>query len=79
MRATWNGTVRAESNDTVVVEGNHSFPPDSLNREAFTETDTTSHRPWKGDANFYSVQAGGGRRDQRGRCLVPRLTEASSS
>ena len=40
MRATWNGAVLAESDATVIVEGNHYFPPDSLNREYFSDSDT---------------------------------------
>lgn len=59
MKATWNGTVLAESNDTVVVEGNHYFPPESLNTEALEPSSTTSTCPWKGKASYYSVVAGG--------------------
>ena len=47
MRAVWNDTVLAESDDTIVVEGNHYFPRDALNAEFFTETDTTTICPWK--------------------------------
>ena len=61
MKATWNGTVLAESDDTVVVEGNHYFPADSLVREHFADSDTTSHCPWKGDASYYHVEVGGDR------------------
>lgn len=57
-RATWNGTVRADSDKTIVVEGNHYFPPDSIRREYFLPTDTHSTCPWKGQANYYSVKVG---------------------
>ena len=52
MRAVWNGTVIAESSDTVVVEGNHYFPPSSINWELLEPTDTTSACPWKGTASY---------------------------
>ena len=55
MRATWNGAVLAESDATVIVEGNHYFPPDSLNREYFSDSDTHTVCPWKGTASYYSV------------------------
>ena len=59
MRATWKGTVLAESEDTVVVEGNHYFPADSLRREHFRESATHTNCPWKGEASYYDVLAGG--------------------
>lgn len=59
MRAIWNEQVLAESDDTVVVENNHYFPANSLNREYFQQSDTTSHCPWKGDASYYSVVVDG--------------------
>ncbi len=58
MKAEWQGTIIAESDDTVVVEGNHYFPADSLNREFFEDSATTSHCPWKGEASYYSVVVG---------------------
>ena len=42
-KATWNGTVLAESGDTIVVEGNHYFPPGSINKEHFRPSDTTTN------------------------------------
>lgn len=59
MRALWNGTVVAESDETVVVEGNHYFPHDSVRWELFTPTDTHTTCPWKGLASYWSVDAGG--------------------
>jgi uncharacterized protein (DUF427 family) len=61
VRAVWNGTVLAESDDTVVVEGNHYFPADSLNREYFQPSDTHTSCPWKGKASYYSVVVDGQR------------------
>ena len=58
MRATWKGAVLAESADTVVVEGNHYFPADSLNREHFRESETHTVCPWKGEASYYDVVVG---------------------
>ena len=59
MKATWNGVVLAESDDTVVVEGNHYFPPDSIRREHFRESETHTVCPWKGTASYYDVVVGG--------------------
>ena len=59
MRATWKGAVLAESDDTVVVEGNHYFPPDSIKREHFRESETHTVCPWKGTASYYDVVVGG--------------------
>ncbi len=59
MQAMWNRAVLADSDDTVVIEGNHYFPADALNREHFRESDTTSFCPWKGTANYYHVVVDG--------------------
>jgi len=59
MTASWNGTVLAESDDTVVVEGNHYFPKAALKKECFVDSKTRSNCPWKGVASYYSVVAGG--------------------
>jgi uncharacterized protein (DUF427 family) len=59
MKATWKGAVLAESDDTVVVEGNHYFPPDSVKREHFRESETHTVCPWKGTASYYDVVVGG--------------------
>jgi len=59
MRATWKGAVLAESDETVVVEGNHYFPPEAVNREYFRESATHTTCPWKGEASYYDVVVGG--------------------
>jgi uncharacterized protein (DUF427 family) len=58
-KAIWNGQVIAQSDNTVVVEGNHYFPPESINKEFFTESSTTSTCPWKGFANYYDIKVNG--------------------
>ena len=59
MRAIWNDTVVAESDDTVVVEGNHYFPVESIIPQFFTPSDTTTVCGWKGTANYYSLSVNG--------------------
>jgi len=59
MRAIFSGTVIAESHDTVVVEGNHYFPPSSVNTEYLSApTGHSTHCPWKGDASHHDVVVG---------------------
>lgn len=57
--AIWNGVTLAKSDKTVVVEGNHYFPPESVKNEYFQKTSTTSHCPWKGEAEYYSLVVDG--------------------
>ena len=59
MRATWNGATIAESDDTVVVEGNHYFPADSLDRSLLRDSDTHTVCPWKGTASYYTLVVDG--------------------
>ena len=59
--ATWNGTVLAKSDDTIVVEGNHYFPPSSVQREYLVDSDTHTVCPWKGEASYYTVEVDGQR------------------
>lgn len=58
MKASWENTIIAESNDTIVVENNHYFPPDSIKKDCFTPSVTHSTCPWKGLASYYNVQVG---------------------
>jgi uncharacterized protein (DUF427 family) len=55
MQAIWNGIVVAESDETVVVEGNHYFPEDSLRREYFRPSQSMTICAWKGKASYYDV------------------------
>jgi len=59
MKAIWNGAVLAESDATIVVEGNHYFPPDAIQRDYFTDSATHTTCAWKGVASYYSVVVGG--------------------
>lgn len=61
VRATWNGRVIAESDDTVVVEGNHYFPEADVRSDVLVSSTTTSVCPWKGTASYYSVEVDGHR------------------
>jgi uncharacterized protein (DUF427 family) len=57
-KASWKGAVLAESADTIVVEGNHYFPPQALNNEFFRESSTHTVCGWKGTASYYDVVVG---------------------
>ncbi len=59
MKAIWNNQIIAESNDTVIVEGNHYFPEDSINKEFFAPSETHTVCGWKGTASYYDVVVGG--------------------
>ena len=61
--AVVDGTVLAQSDDTVVVEGNHYFPPGSVQWDRFSETDRTTVCGWKGTASYYSVTVGDSKLD----------------
>jgi uncharacterized protein (DUF427 family) len=58
-KATINGTVIAEADNYEIVEGNVYFPPSSIKKEYFTETDTHTHCGWKGDASYYTITVDG--------------------
>ena len=57
--ATWNGQVIARSDATVVVEGNHYFPPDSVDRSYLSASDAHTVCPWKGTASYYDIVVDG--------------------
>ncbi len=59
MKATWNNTVIAESDDTVLVEGNHYFPEHTLKREYVTFSNHKTTCPWKGEAHYYTLLVNG--------------------
>lgn len=59
MKAIWNGKVLAESSNTKIIEGNHYFPSDSVNREYLKSSDTHTTCPWKGKASYYNVEVDG--------------------
>ena len=55
MKAIWNGTVIAESDDTVVIENNHYFPANSIKKEYFKNSESHTTCPWKGLASYYTI------------------------
>ncbi len=59
MKATWNNTLIAESDDTLLVEGNHYFPSSALKREFTTFSNHKTSCPWKGQASYYSLMVNG--------------------
>ena len=59
MKAIWNGQIIAESNETKIIEGNHYFPSNTLKKQYFSESSTTSNCPWKGTASYYSLDVDG--------------------
>ncbi len=58
-KAVWNGALLAESNQTVVVEGNHYFPHESVKTEYLRPSDTHTICPWKGTASYYTIEVNG--------------------
>ena len=61
VQAIWNGEVIADSDHTILVEGNHYFPPQDVNRELLVESDEHSQCPWKGTASYYDLVVDGER------------------
>lgn len=59
MKAIWNGTVIAESDKTINIEGNQYFPSDSVKREYFADSNTQTVCPWKGTASYFDVVVDG--------------------
>jgi uncharacterized protein (DUF427 family) len=59
VRAIWNGAVIADSDETVVVEGNHYFPREAVDPAVLRESATKTHCPWKGEASYYSIEVDG--------------------
>ena len=59
MRATWNGVVLAESDRTIVVEGNHYFPPEAMRWNLITTSETHTTCAWKGTASYYNLEVDG--------------------
>ena len=59
MKALWNGATIAESDDTVVIEGNHYFPREAIRQEYFENSNTHTICPWKGEASYFNVVVNG--------------------
>ena len=58
-RASWHGVTLAESEDTVIVEGNHYFPSSSIDTRYFRPSDLSTVCPWKGEAAYYHIEVDG--------------------
>lgn len=76
MKAVFNGTTIAESDDTVVVEGNHYFPPDAVKMEYLQKSGNTYECPWKGHADYYNVVVDGETAED-GAFIYPEPSEAA--
>jgi uncharacterized protein (DUF427 family) len=63
MKAIWNGAVLAESDKTVVVEGNHYFPPESVHRKYFQDSAHHTECGWKGTASYFTLEVDGQRNE----------------
>lgn len=59
MKAIWKNEIIAESNETIKVEGNFYFPPESVNRKFLKGSETHTVCPWKGTASYYNIEVGG--------------------
>jgi uncharacterized protein (DUF427 family) len=59
MKAVWKNAILAESDKTVVVEGNHYFPPEAVHRQYLKPSDTHTTCPWKGLASYYHIEVNG--------------------
>ena len=76
MKAIWNETVLAESDDTILVEGNHYFPAESIDKQYFQPSQTHSVCGWKGTASYYTVVVDG-RRNPDAAWFYPQPKEAA--
>ena len=77
-KATWNGITLAESNETIQVEGNHYFPPDSIKADHFKPSDLHTTCPWKGVASYYHLEASG-ETSENAAWFYPEPKEAASN
>lgn len=59
MKAIWKGIIIAESDETIMIEGNHYFPAESIKKEYFAPSETHTDCPWKGTASYYHVEVNG--------------------
>lgn len=78
VRAMWNGAVLAESDRTVLVEGNQYFPPDDVKTDLLEPSGSSTHCPWKGDASYYNV-AVGDKRNEDAAWYYPEPYDAASA
>lgn len=78
MKVVWNGITLAESDKTIVVEGNHYFPPESINRDYFKESSLQTVCAWKGKASYYDL-VGDGSQDQNAAWYYPNPSSAAAN
>ena len=78
MKATWHSATLAQSNDTAIVEGNHYFPANSINRDYFRNSSTHTTCPWKGEASYYDIVVDG-RVNKDAAWYYPELKDAASN
>lgn len=72
--AKWKNTIIAQSEDTVLIENNHYFPPESVNFDLLEKSDFHSTCPWKGEASYYHLVSNGERLDDAA-WYYPEVTE----
>ena len=77
-KATWEGAVLAESNQTVEVEGNQYFPPDTIKQECFKASPAHTECPWKGTASYYDLEVNG-KRNQGAAWFYPEPKSAAKN
>lgn len=77
-KAIWNGAVLAESDQTEMVEGNHYFPPQTINREYFKENNHNTICPWKGTASYYTIEVNG-QKNENAAWYYPNPKDAASN
>ncbi len=77
-KAIWNGQVIAESDQTVNIEGNAYFPADSIKKEFFKESATTTVCHWKGKASYYTIEVDG-KQNQDAAWYYPEVSELAKS
>ena len=59
MKAIWKDQIIAESDETIIIENNHYFPEDSVNKEFLNSSNTVTHCPWKGRASYFNINIQG--------------------
>lgn len=78
MKAIWNNTIIAESHETIVIEGNHYFPPESIKKEHFKYSSTHTVCPWKGTASYYTIEVDG-KNNEDAAWYYPEVSELAKS
>ena len=77
-KATWNGAVLAESSETIEIEGNQYFPPESVKRQYLEDSTMHSTCPWKGEASYYHVVVNSEKNPDAGITPVPKMLQPRS-